>query len=103
MTPCVRQTRGRRWFRLQPIHTVHRTLFDIDIYDLDIFVRLIPLIRLHILDPMHRFQPREHAPKYRVFLVEPRGRVRSNEELRSVRVRSCVRHTHSIRPVKRKR
>src|SRR6266849_8745802 len=78
----------------------YRTLFDIDVYNLDIFVRLIPFIRLHILDRMHRLQPRKNAPKYRVFLVEPRRRIRSDEELGSVRVRSCVRHTHSIRPVK---
>jgi hypothetical protein len=77
------------------------TLFDIDIHDLDIFVRLIRLIRLHILDPMHRLQPRKDAPEYRVFLVEPRRRIRSDEELGSVRVRACVRHTHGIWPVKK--
>ena len=76
------------------------SLFDIDIYDLDIFVRLIPFIRLHILDRMHRLQPRKNASKDRMFLVEPRRRIRSDEELGSVRVRTRVRHTHSIRPVK---
>ena len=56
-------------------------LFDIDIYDLNIFVRLISFIRLHTLDRMHRLQPGKDASKDRVFLVEPRRRIRSDEEL----------------------
>ena len=82
---------------------IYQTLFDIDIYDLDILVRLIRFVRLHILDRMHRLEPRKNAPKDRVFLIEPRRRIRSNEELGPVRVRSCVRHTHSIRPVTKKK
>lgn len=85
---------------LQSITQYIEPLFNIDIYDLDIFVRLIRFIRLHILDRMHRLQPRKDAPKDRVFLVEPRRRIRSDEELGSVRVRTCVRHTHGIWPVK---
>ena len=99
--PCVRQGHAdvvRFTIDTQTTQS-YRTLFDIDIYDLDVFVRLIRLVRLHILDRVHRLQPRKNAPKYRVFLVEPRRRIRSNEELGSVRVRSRVRHTHSIRPV----
>jgi hypothetical protein len=108
-------TLGHPWVRFPLIPTPLRTtdtrtsidiqyiepLFDIDIYDLDIFVRLIRFIRLHILDCMHRLQPRKDAPKDRVFLVEPRRRIRSDEELGSVSVRTCVRHTHGIRPVKK--
>lgn len=75
-----------------------RILFDIDVNDLDILIRLIRLVRLHILDPVHRFQARKDTPKDRVLLVEPRRRIRGNEELGPVRVRTCVRHAHSIRP-----
>jgi hypothetical protein len=35
-----------------------------------------------------------------VLLVEPRRCIRGNEELRSVRVRTCVCHAQSIRPAK---
>jgi hypothetical protein len=38
-----------------PTGCVIRTLFDIDIKDLDILIWLISLVRLHILDDMPRF------------------------------------------------
>jgi len=52
---------------------------------------------------MHRLQPRKNASKNRMFLVEPRSRICCNEELGSVRVRTCVRHTHGIRPIMKKK
>jgi len=83
--------------------SIEPKLFDIDVGDLDILIWLVSLARLHILDRMHRLQPRKNAPKDRVLLVEPRRGIRSDEELRSVRVRSCVRHTQSIWPARRKK
>ena len=80
---------------------VIRTLFNIDINDLDILIWLISLVRLHILDGMHRLQARKDTPKNRVLLVEPRRRIRGNEELGSVRVLSCVCHAHGVRPGKK--
>lgn len=79
----------------------NKTLFDIDINDLDILIRLIRLVRLHILDRMHRLQARKNTPKYRVLLVEPWRCIRGNEELRSVRVRTCICHAQRIRPAKK--
>ena len=77
------------------------TLFNIDINDLDILIRLIRLVRLHILYRMHRLQARKHTPKDRVFLVKPRRRIRGNEELGSIRVRTCICHAQRIRPAKK--
>jgi hypothetical protein len=77
-------------------------LFDININDLDILVRFIRLVRLHVLYRVHRLQPRKKAPKDRVLLVEPRRRIRGDEKLRSVRVRTRIRHAQGIRPTKKK-
>ena len=49
---------------------------------------------------MYRLQPRQNASKYRVLLIEPRRRIRGDEELRPVRVRTGVCHAHRVRPTK---
>jgi len=78
------------------------SLFDIDVDNLDILVRFIRLVRLHILDRMHRLQPRKKAAEDGVFVIEPRRGIGGDEELGSVRVRTCVCHAQGIRPAKRK-
>lgn len=57
------------------------TLFDIDVNYLDVLVRFIRLVRLHILDRVHRLQPRKKASKDGVLIIEPRRGVRGDEEL----------------------
>ena len=62
------------------------SLFDIEVNYLDGHVRLIRLVPLHVLDRMHRLQPRQKASKDGVLLVEPRHGVGGDEEFG---IRSC--------------
>ena len=79
------------------------SLFDIDVSNLDVLVWFIRLVRLHILDRMHRLQPRKKAAEDGVFVVEPWRGIGGDEELGSVRVRTCVCHAQSIRPAKKEK
>ena len=57
------------------------SLFDIDVNYLDVLIRFIRLVRLHILNRMHRLQPRKKASKYGVLIVEPWRGIGGDEEL----------------------
>lgn len=79
---------------------VHKdTSFDINVNNFDVFIRLVQLVRLHVLDCMNNLQPGQHPPEDRVFLVQPWCRGSRDEELRPVSTRACVGHTDGIRSV----
>ncbi len=73
-------------------------LLYVHIDDFNIFVRFVQLIRLYILNRMHNLQSWYHPPKNSMLLVEPRRSVSGDEELRAIRVWSCIRHANSIGP-----
>lgn len=73
-------------------------LFHSDIDDFDILVRLVSFVRLHVFDCMDNLQSRENPPKHSVFVVQPRRRRGCDEELRTVRAWTRVRHANGVRP-----
>ncbi len=56
-------------------------LFDINVDDLDILVRLVQLVSLDVFDIMNDFEPRQHATEDRMFLVQPRRSGGRDKEL----------------------
>jgi len=74
-------------------------LLNVDINDLDVLVRFISFIGLHIFDSMHDLKAREHPSKDRVLFIQPRCSRGGDEELGTVCTRTSVSHTDGVRPV----
>ena len=72
-------------------------LLYINIYNLDILVRLVKFVRLHILDCMHDFKTRQHATEDRMLPIKPGCRICCDKKLRSIGSWTCVCHADSIR------
>ena len=88
---------GRKLFR-HPAQIRAAPLLNIDVNNLDVLKWLVCLVRLRILNDMHRLQPRHHTSEDRVFIVEPRRRRSRDEELRAVCVGTSIRHAHRVWP-----
>ena len=76
--------------------TIISCLLNIDLHNFDIIVGLSQLVRLHILDIVHDFQPRKNTTEDGVFLVEPWCRCCGNEELRTFDPWTGVGHTECV-------
>lgn len=63
----------------------------------NIFKWLIQLVHLDVFNRVNNLESRKDTPKYCVFLVQPRRCCRGNEELRTVRVWTCISHADGIR------
>jgi len=60
--------------------------------DFDVLKGFIHFIHPHILDVMNDFQPRNRTTKDSMLVIQPRAYGSSYEELRTVGVRTCIRH-----------
>ena len=76
--------------------TITSCLLDIDVNNFNILVGLIQLVRLHILDIVHDFQPRKNTTEDCVFLVKPWRRCCGDEELGAIGPRTGVGHTECV-------
>ena len=79
--------------------TITSCLLHIDVNNFNILVGRIQPVRLHVLDIVHHFQPREDTTEDGVFLVEPWCRCCGNEELGAIGPRAGVGHTECVRSI----
>ena len=79
--------------------TITSCLLHIDVNSFNILVGHSQPVRLHILDIVHHFQPREDTTEDGVFLVEPWCRCCGNEELGAIGPRAGVGHTECVRSI----